>query len=98
MPFKMTVNDPSSHSVGSGPTEKIMRRIIDATSVRMPDGRGTVHTIANDINIMVQTSHDKCEFNSKMEEKRNESHRNWLVNQAQSNYLAIYSQMDRKMR
>lgn len=59
-PFKIIVNRPSSHNVGSGPAENIKRNIIDATSVRTPFVRGRVQTVANDNKIIVQISHDKC--------------------------------------
>lgn len=60
----MTVIEPRTHSVGSGPSEKMHRSIIDATSVRMPDSRGNVITIASDDNMMAQISHDICELSS----------------------------------
>lgn len=64
MPFNVTVTEPNNYNVGSGPTENTIRSIIDATRVRIPDKRGTVHTIAKDINIIVQTSQDKCGLSS----------------------------------
>jgi hypothetical protein len=51
---------PRSISVGSGPTEKINLRIVDATNVRMPDSRGRVITMAADTNITAQIKPDKC--------------------------------------
>lgn len=60
----MTVINPINQMVGDGPIENIIRSIIDATNVRIPDGRGTVNTLAIDKNIIVQINADKCEFNS----------------------------------
>lgn len=70
-PFSVTVNEPNSHSVGSGPIEKIMRSIIDATSVRMPEVRGTVNTIIIDMKIIAQISNDRWVFNSERDTKSN---------------------------
>lgn len=63
----MTVRNPKSHIVGAGPIENIMRSIIDATKVRIPDGRGTVTIDASDSSITVHIKADKCEFNSVIE-------------------------------
>lgn len=60
----MTVINPSIQIVGDGPIEKIIRNIMDATKVRIPDGRGTVNMLAIDNNITVHINIDKCEFNS----------------------------------
>lgn len=54
-----TVTKPSSHNVGSGPTEKIIRNIVDATNVRIPDSLGKVITIAADVSMTVQIKADK---------------------------------------
>lgn len=54
-----TVTKPSSHNVGSGPTEKINRKIVDATNVRIPDSLGKVITIAADASITVQIKADR---------------------------------------
>lgn len=51
---------PRSKRVGSGPTEKIILRIVDATSVRTPDSRGSVITMAADTNITAQIKPEKC--------------------------------------
>lgn len=55
----LTVNIPKIHKVGSGPTEKINLRIVDATNVLTPDSRGTVTTIAAETNITAQISPEK---------------------------------------
>jgi len=57
--YVFTVTKPSSHSVGSGPTEKINRNIVDATNVRIPDSLGSVITIAADASMTVQIKADK---------------------------------------
>lgn len=54
-----TVTKPSSHNVGSGPTEKINRNIVDATNVRIPDSLGKVITIAADASMTVQIKADR---------------------------------------
>lgn len=64
MPLSSTVTEPSSHSVGSGPIENINLNITDATRVRMPDSRGSVTTMASDVNIIAQMSIDMCELSS----------------------------------
>jgi hypothetical protein len=56
---------PRSKSVGSGPAEKIILRIVDATSVRTPDSRGSVITMATDTNITAQIKPEKCCPNSR---------------------------------
>jgi hypothetical protein len=56
----LTVMVPRSKSVGSGPTENIILRIVDATSVRTPDSRGSVITMATDTNITAQIKPEKC--------------------------------------
>lgn len=50
--------------VGDGPIENIMRNIIEATSVRIPAGRGTVNKLMNDNSITVHIKPDKWAFNS----------------------------------
>lgn len=55
--------------VGDGPIENIMRSMIEATKVRIPAGRGTVNMLANDSNITVHISPDKCELSTN---KKNE--------------------------
>ena len=60
---------PRSISVGSGPIEKIILRIVDATNVRRPDSRGTVSTMAADTNITAQIKPDKCCPNSARKKK-----------------------------
>lgn len=57
--YFFTVTKPSNHNVGSGPTEKINRNIVDATNVRIPDSLGKVITIAADASITVQIKADK---------------------------------------
>jgi len=57
--FVFTVTKPSSHNVGSGPTEKINRNIVDATNVRIPDSLGKVITIAADASMTVQIKADR---------------------------------------
>lgn len=68
-PFRIIVNRPNSHNVGSGPAENINRNMIDATNVRTPFVRGRVQTVANDNNIIVQISQDKWWCNSEHREK-----------------------------
>lgn len=69
IPFRMTVKNPSKNIVGDGPMENIIRNMIDATNVLIPDGLGTVNTLANDKSITVHINADKWEFSSGM--KRN---------------------------
>lgn len=57
--YVFTVTKPSSHNVGSGPTEKINRNIVDATNVRIPDSLGKVMTIAADESMTVQIKADR---------------------------------------
>lgn len=57
-PFKTTVNVPSIQMVGDGPIDKIIRNIIDATNVRIPDGLGTVNILASDNSITVHIMPD----------------------------------------
>jgi hypothetical protein len=64
---------PSISSVGSGPTEKIILRIVDITNVRTPDSRGTVITMAADTNITAQIKPDKCCPNSGRGKKNKDS-------------------------
>lgn len=54
----LTLSAPSNHKVGSSPTEKIRRRMVEMIRVRIPAGRGTVITIANDTSMAVHTSPD----------------------------------------
>jgi len=61
---------PRVISVGSGPTEKIILRIVDATNVRTPDSRGRVITMAADTNITAQIKPDKCCPNSGRKKKQ----------------------------
>lgn len=63
-PFIITVTVPSSHSVECGPTEKINRRITEATNVLIPGSLGSVTTIASEINMIDQISSDKWPPNS----------------------------------
>ena len=44
--------------MGSRPTENISRNIVEAIRVRIPDGRGSVMTMASDTNIAVHTRPD----------------------------------------
>jgi hypothetical protein len=67
---------PSSNRVGSGPTEKIILRIVDATNVRTPDSRGRVITMAADTNITAQIKPDKCCPNSKRKNKKETGYHN----------------------
>lgn len=57
--YVFTVTKPSNHNVGSGPTEKISRSIVDATNVRIPDSLGKVITMAADASITVQIKADR---------------------------------------
>lgn len=50
---------PRSQSVGSGPAEKIILRMVEATSVRMPDSRGKVMTMAAETNITAHIRPDR---------------------------------------
>ena len=61
---------PRVSSVGSGPTEKIILRIVDATNVRTPDSRGRVITMAADTNITAHINPDKCCPNSGRKKKK----------------------------
>jgi hypothetical protein len=61
---------PRISSVGSGPKEKIILRIEDATNVRTPDSRGRVITMAIDTNITAQIKPDKCCPNSRRKKKQ----------------------------
>ena len=61
---------PRVISVGSGPAEKIILRIVDATNVRTPDSRGRVITMAADTNITAQIKPDKCCPNSGRKKKQ----------------------------
>jgi hypothetical protein len=62
---------PKSKRVGSGPTEKIILRIVDATSVRMPDSRGSVITMAADTNITAHIKPEKCCPSSRRKNRTN---------------------------
>jgi hypothetical protein len=59
-----TFRTPSNQSVGSTPTEKIIRRINDAINVMMLDGVAMVITRARDANMAVHTRPDRRESNS----------------------------------
>lgn len=54
----LTVTDPSSQSVGSGPIKNIKRSITDPISVLIPDSRGRVKTMANEKTKIAQNSQD----------------------------------------
>lgn len=64
----LTVNDPRSQSVGSGPIEKISLMIIEATRALTPDSRGIVTTNASVPKNTVQIKQDMWNFSS---DKRN---------------------------
>lgn len=101
IPFSTTVTEPSNHNVGSGPIENIHRNITDATSVRIPDSRGNVITIANDDNIMAHISIDMCEFNSAVKKTKKKFVWKLFLYECvvrMCNYLELLNRMDRKMQ
>ena len=51
--------------MGSRPTEKIRRRMVEAMKVLMPEGRGNVMTTARETNIAAHTRPDIRVSNSK---------------------------------
>lgn len=64
IPLNITVSDPKSHSVGSGPSENISLRIEEATNVLIPVSLGRVRTIAADDIMATQINTDMVELNS----------------------------------
>lgn len=63
-PFNITVRNPRRKSTGAGPIENIVRNITDVANVLTPDGRGTVHTLTNDNNVIAHIKPFRWEFNS----------------------------------
>lgn len=55
----LTLKPPRSSKVGSRPTEKIRRRMVDAISARMPWGWGKMMTIARDTSMAIQSRADR---------------------------------------
>ena len=55
----LTLASPSILRVGSSPTEKMRRRMVEPANVQMPDGRGKVTIITNEIHIAIQTRADR---------------------------------------
>lgn len=63
-PFNMTVRKPRRNRTGAGPIEYISRNITDVMNVLIPDGRGTVHTLSSDSNVMAHIRPFIWEFKS----------------------------------
>lgn len=84
IPFKATVNVPSIQMVGDGPIDSIIRNIIDATNVRIPDGLGTVNILVSDNSITVHIIPDICGLHSRIIALH------WLVGNAKE-YMTLLS-------
>lgn len=55
----LTLNAPNRNKVGSRPTEKIRRRMVEAISARMPWGWGKMMTMARETSIAIHRRADK---------------------------------------
>lgn len=55
----LTLNAPNRNKVGSRPTEKIRRRMVEAISARMPWGWGKTMTMARETSIAIHRRADK---------------------------------------
>lgn len=55
----LTLNPPSRSNVGSRPTEKIRRSIVEAMSARMPWGWGKTMTIARETSMAIHSRADR---------------------------------------
>lgn len=90
---KPTLKAPSRNNVGSKPTEKIRRRMVEAISALIPCGCGKTMTIARDTSMAIHSSADKWGSKVPKDKDQTERQRGQNSNLIISNKLGNYKQM-----